>query len=1478
MSRFILDSSSGQSSTGLNIRKYIKDTELSDGMINRSIGSTLPSSNDENVNINQKIDTGSFHFGDSNVISTNSQNSNTSNNSNNKFNSIENQLNPILEESTNVQASSTSSSSPSIQFNSPKKSNNDSQPFANSTEIVHDSVNNDEILSENIDSDKENKSSAPKVQSVNFNLPENDYKKNLKYQPNVNFEYNSESPSINSGNYTSLPVSVPNTFKYKSHPNAKTKPSIGKNPPSSNHSSSIFKTPPIIQSNKTMNFNSQIINQNEDDHLNTPDWMPAELNEKWIDQPVNNNNLNLNDFVASVRLNKTPPNLNADDLNLNLSSTNTMIHNSKHSSIQIPMWKKINDEYIDRKQSQHQLQNIFMTNESFKLDSNKFSNNHDNTINNNNSISSTISTPMVSINKTGQFNNIQNNNYQQNLSKNPGSPFKPFEHKHNTFTRNKMSELLENLSKVTPKSKKPEVDEISFNSSNFKVKNLPRNASYSDEQYRQRANNLFDNLQKKGYQGNKSSNKPLKNPSNESVSINGNHTTATSTPKKLNGIDEINSQDTFSSYDSGFDNDDSNSDDNLKKEPTNIDEFTSYEKSQFINNVNNEIQNQNSKSHNESSYTFDDITEINNARNKLPAHLNQPPATDFKFNQSPMKEFKTQSNGQLSQNPIPQLQPMESVPHELGSFIKFQPRNASSSSSSSFDSSEKHDAKVEQLVSRLDQLESAIKEMHSNEDFIKQEYFKLQLENEKLMDALANSNQKTDKIHDHNYYYDHNNNDFNDDYEYDNQKNNEIGSQEISIDDIEISDDHLDNDIIKWKRASQLKLQSDNLSTIPEHPNINDHVVRGRVKPDLNLPVSYDNMVLDIKNQKWVTNDKENQHGGSLDSIEDLITHSEEDDNNLNNNNNNKFQENPHHYNENESPNDGSILKSPHRSARRMNSKLEVSFDLPHAMNSSNDRQMDSKNEVDEFPIIPDQLSSGGSNVTQVSQLDDLTFSQIRKKLVSVITDVLSNNSSDVSWSHLDKISLANCSLDNIKDLYKFLPNLKTINISNNYIKFLEGLPRKCLNLDISNNYIDNITSFKQFKDLQFINASFNSLINLSNFSHNIHLTKLNLQDNRITTLDGIGALTNLTSLNISRNEIEGSIDFGKLNLINLQELNLSENRIEKVIGIENLPNLRVLNLNENHLETLACGDKHLLLKKLLLKFNRLKRLDLKPYPFLRVLRIDGNFINITSDLKRLTYLEEVSCKSQANPELVEKMVSEVSDVTKLDLSGNSYFNFIYDGDTLNNRIKVNPFLNLNNLILSAMGLSKLPDGFSDLFPNVRELNLNFNKLSNIQGLRGMKNLKKVYLLSNNISTIEMILKSLAGSRSTIKLLDFRLNQVNMDHYPYVFNPQELEFSQYQKYTNDSSPIVLETLDDIENFAIHYKSMSKGNSDWSERDSKYVEKLLIDSNPKCFKERLDYETLLINFFRHLKELDGGIISHTKRMSLKRRMVSGSIDD
>lgn len=1162
----------------------------------------------------------------------------------------------------------------------------------------------------------------------------NTYKEQLRYHQNLGFI----------GENSGVGASVPNTFKHKSHPNAKTKERIGmaplqeSQPDEETHKASLPSYPVKTSTVKSIDINSQdhSTKQNE-----TPSWMPQVLREEWLKSKIS----------VPEENQEQMPNLDF----LGGQESNTFIHNPQNSQEHpaTPIWKRMSKDYMLNTRSKP-LQSIFQTSDESKGNLHSGlskSMSHLNVKNPNTpknghsaglSYSSAFSTPVAT--KDGDIHLTQQQIHQledilEKAKDKPddypikGSPLKLFGSDYDTFTKVFLSKFVDKVRSTANSTQKPtrNVSVLDKPGPKLEIQKFTKAGDYTDQDFMNNANHVFANIQKRVNQPRHLFSKRSDHSMSFQRSIE--HNTVTSTPKadKVNDIDVIAPLEEFSSFSTNFEDSSAESHDDVRRNDTtnaHHNEYTSFDHSQTPRDALPNHEPVETQHDDVSVYTFDDISDTEQVQNHIAPQFNEP-----------LENNKVRSQG---------------------------------------DDYPKAHVAVNKYTSSMSSVKRHVKGAEPNHSMDDEE------------------NEKEEEAH-------------------------------STFDNIDTMPP------IVWKRPSRLRLSKNHANRrVMLNSNLENQINKGTVKPG-KFPEQYGNMVFDLKNSRWVTKGKENDYPGSLDSILDLPTESQ------------------NHVEEQETK-ETSILKLSRKPSMR-EKNLEVSFQIP-------DKSFEY-----------DLAESNHDDVTNVTDLGEVTFTQTHKRLVSLITGLIDTS----AWKHVSYIDLSSKQLETVEGLLEYLPNLTRIDLSSNYIRFMKGVPRRCLELDLSQNSLDEMVSFSEHRDLQVLDILSNSLETLKLLQHNIHLSRLNISNNLLSSLHGLGKLSGLTYLNLSQNDLSGEIDFSHYYLPNLQELNLSENKLRSVTRIDSLPSLRILNLNENKLTNLSCSTAHPHLKKLLLKLNRLRTLDLAQFPLLRVLRIDGNALTKIPNLKNLKFLQEVSAKCQDSAGIAQDIVKSISDVVSMDMSGNAIISNMFSEPE---HIPSLPFMNLNILNLSAVGLTAIPDSFGDVFPNVRELNLNFNKLIDIKGLSKINKLKKLNLVSNNIDRIEMVLTTLSSSRKSMKVLDMRLNSINLKLYPYVFNPLELDAASDQE--PPAGPIQLEALDDIENFSIHYNSLIKSKEDWNTRDEEFLKNLEADGMGSRVRERLNYEALLVNFFPNMKELDGGIVSTFKRAQflerIRERDLHGSV--
>ncbi|CAI4820710.1 CMF_HP2_G0047900.mRNA.1.CDS.1 [Saccharomyces cerevisiae] len=267
-------------------------------------------------------------------------------------------------------------------------------------------------------------------------------------------------------------------------------------------------------------------------------------------------------------------------------------------------------------------------------------------------------------------------------------------------------------------------------------------------------------------------------------------------------------------------------------------------------------------------------------------------------------------------------------------------------------------------------------------------------------------------------------------------------------------------------------------------------------------------------------------------------------------------------------------------------------------------------------------------DITSISEVNT-SFNETEKQLISILTSKLSGSPSyDSDWEKILKVDLSRGKLKNMFGMQRLLPNVLVLNLSDNEMNTLEGIPSNVVQLFCSNNKITSAhCSLAGFHDLECLDLSYNLLnTSLKFLSLCHHLQEVNLSYNSIQSLEGIGS-SRMKKLNLSNNEINGIIDFEQLILTNnsvvggwltVEVLDLSNNNIIGVRNINCLPRLKVLNLNGNPLVSIVESSKieNGTLRALSIKntggaLSKLQNYKLDdqftfPYQNLKILKLDG--------------------------------------------------------------------------------------------------------------------------------------------------------------------------------------------------------------------------------------------------------------------------------
>ena len=154
-------------------------------------------------------------------------------------------------------------------------------------------------------------------------------------------------------------------------------------------------------------------------------------------------------------------------------------------------------------------------------------------------------------------------------------------------------------------------------------------------------------------------------------------------------------------------------------------------------------------------------------------------------------------------------------------------------------------------------------------------------------------------------------------------------------------------------------------------------------------------------------------------------------------------------------------------------------------------------------------------------------FSFAIKDLVQKITDI---EPFEPYWDYLRRLDLGNRNLDSLHMLNEFCGRIEELNVSNNALAQLNGVPTSLRVLSVQGNALSNLTAWGHLQNLQYLDISGNDISSLANLQGLLHLRELRADDNTIEDISGLAGLNGLLHLRLRRNGIE-EVDLGNLNL-----------------------------------------------------------------------------------------------------------------------------------------------------------------------------------------------------------------------------------------------------------------------------------------------------------------------------------------------------------
>jgi hypothetical protein len=154
-------------------------------------------------------------------------------------------------------------------------------------------------------------------------------------------------------------------------------------------------------------------------------------------------------------------------------------------------------------------------------------------------------------------------------------------------------------------------------------------------------------------------------------------------------------------------------------------------------------------------------------------------------------------------------------------------------------------------------------------------------------------------------------------------------------------------------------------------------------------------------------------------------------------------------------------------------------------------------------------------------------YAQGTADLIKALQDVVPD---EPYWEDIREVKLCDKGLTNLHRLDEFCCRLEELNISENDISQVNGIPYSVRRLWTQGNCLTGLTSWSSLMNLQYLDISANDIDSLDGLSDLIHLRTLKLDNNKVTSLQGILHLDGLQDLSANGNDIE-YIDFARSEL-----------------------------------------------------------------------------------------------------------------------------------------------------------------------------------------------------------------------------------------------------------------------------------------------------------------------------------------------------------
>lgn len=229
-----------------------------------------------------------------------------------------------------------------------------------------------------------------------------------------------------------------------------------------------------------------------------------------------------------------------------------------------------------------------------------------------------------------------------------------------------------------------------------------------------------------------------------------------------------------------------------------------------------------------------------------------------------------------------------------------------------------------------------------------------------------------------------------------------------------------------------------------------------------------------------------------------------------------------------------------HCSIRNRHMSMELAISTPLPLQKSN--------------LVPPTTGQRSSIGFQLSPLPDFTLDQIDKPIdsnrgqvakrlpireignrLSLSAQDLVKNLTDLEpyepyWDYIRRVDLHDRDLTTLHMLDEFCGRIQELDVSENQLSGLNGIPHTVRQLNIRGNCLSDLAAWDSLRNLQYLDVSSNQLARLCGFQHLVHLRSLKADNNEIESLNGLEDLNGLIKLCLRGNRLR-EVDFENFDL-----------------------------------------------------------------------------------------------------------------------------------------------------------------------------------------------------------------------------------------------------------------------------------------------------------------------------------------------------------